>query len=177
MKILPNLITMSRIILSVVILFTEPFHMMFYIIYSICAVSDMLDGMIARKTKTESNFGAKLDSAADMVLLAVLILVLYPRVQLTTGIILAILTVAMVRLASIIIVARKYKTFAILHTLGNKAAGLMVFLLPYCLLLLQMEVLMYLCCLVAGLSAVEELMIHLMSDKLEINRRGVFFKN
>ncbi|MDS1003847.1 CDP-alcohol phosphatidyltransferase family protein [Clostridium sporogenes] len=49
MKNIPNLITMIRILGITVLVFIRPFSEIFFIIYLICGISDILDGMIARK--------------------------------------------------------------------------------------------------------------------------------
>jgi len=46
----------------------------FLILYVICGLSDVLDGIIARKTNTTSNFGAKLDTIADFIFVTILLI-------------------------------------------------------------------------------------------------------
>ena len=50
-------------------------------------VSDDLDGYIARKTETASKLGEKLDSVADLIMVVVLTIVLYPIINPTVQII------------------------------------------------------------------------------------------
>ena len=50
MKNVANYISISRIIMSVLLIITEAFSVAFYIIYICCGISDMLDGFIARRT-------------------------------------------------------------------------------------------------------------------------------
>lgn len=52
-----NLITGSRIILSLVMLPFTVFSVGFYICYLLAGFTDMVDGTIARKLGTESEFG------------------------------------------------------------------------------------------------------------------------
>ena len=75
---IPNCITMIRILGTICLLFTEASTKEFFIIYSICGLSDVFDGMIARLTQTVSAFGAKLDSAADLIFYAVMVLKIFP---------------------------------------------------------------------------------------------------
>ena len=49
MKHVPNCITLSRIILSITLLVIHTFSPLFFIIYTYCGVSDVLDGFLARK--------------------------------------------------------------------------------------------------------------------------------
>lgn len=66
-----NLITISRIILALSLLFIKPCSFIFYLIYTICGLTDILDGYIARKINKTNAFGAKLDSltVTDMIFL------------------------------------------------------------------------------------------------------------
>lgn len=67
MKYLPNCITMSRIILSIALLVIHTFSPMFFVIYTYCGVSDVLDGFFARKFNLSSENGARLDSISDII--------------------------------------------------------------------------------------------------------------
>ncbi|MCC9296275.1 CDP-alcohol phosphatidyltransferase family protein [Clostridium sp. WLY-B-L2] len=52
MKAIANYISFSRIILSLILVFVGGLNTAFYAIYIICGFSDIIDGVIARKTKT-----------------------------------------------------------------------------------------------------------------------------
>ena len=47
------------------------------ILYFICGFTDILDGYIARKTKTESNFGTKLDTISDLLFFIVMFIIMF----------------------------------------------------------------------------------------------------
>lgn len=174
MKSLPNFLTFSRIILSPLLLFTIPLSLPFYIIYFACGLSDVLDGFIARKMGASSEFGAKLDSIADLFMFTALLVTLFRVVSPPPALILWIVVICLIRLASILVVYQKHKTFAILHTIGNKLTGLLVFLSPIALLFMQIQVVAFIICLVATLSAIEELLINLKSQTLDVNRKSIF---
>lgn len=123
----------------------------------------MLDGYIARKTNTTSKLGSKLDSIADLIMVVVVVIVLYPIINPTVQIIIWLIIIAVIRTVSMIVVFIKNKTFEILHTYGNKITGLMLFAFPLSLGFSQSNVLMYIICIVASFSAIEELFIHLLS--------------
>lgn len=173
MNSIANFISIARIVLVLAIIFVRPLSIEFYVIYFVCGISDMLDGYIARKTGTESKFGQKLDSAADLIMVAVLIIVLYPIIDIPVKISYWIVGIILTRVASMITVFAKYKTFGILHTLGNKITGLMLFLFP---LIIQSNVLIYILCIIGSISAIEEFLIHLISKELDANRRSIFYK-
>lgn len=124
-KQIANCITLLRIIGTFSLLFTESFSNMFFIIYTICGITDVLDGFVARVTNTSSEFGAKLDSAADLFFYAVMIVKVFPVLwdKLPRWLWLIALTAVAVRLASYLLAAIKYKRFASLHTYMNKFTG------------------------------------------------------
>ena len=72
-KNIPNFITMLRILGTICLFFVEPFTVAFFVIYSLAGITDVLDGFVARRLKATSEFGAKLDSASDLVFYAAMI--------------------------------------------------------------------------------------------------------
>ena len=66
-----NLITCIRIMCSIALLFCPVFSAAFYALYIAAGVTAMADGVVARKTGTVSEFGSKLDTAADFILVFV----------------------------------------------------------------------------------------------------------
>jgi CDP-diacylglycerol---glycerol-3-phosphate 3-phosphatidyltransferase len=176
MKAIPNWISFSRIILSLILIFVKPLSVTFYVIYIICGLSDIIDGYIARKTGTTSGLGAKLDSMADMIMAGVVLLVLYPIVNPTTEIVIWIISIGIIRIASMVVALKKYKTFAILHTYANKITGIVLFIFPLFLPYIHTTVLMYIICVVASISAIEELIIQLTSSQLQLNKQSIFKK-
>ncbi|MDF2544276.1 MAG: CDP-alcohol phosphatidyltransferase [Herbinix sp.] len=177
MKLIPNVITMCRIILSITLLMVRSNITVFAIIYLLCGFSDALDGYLARKLKAQSKLGAKLDSAADIMMFGMImvcmILILgkdllrfYPY----------ILIIATIRMISVVIAAIKYHTFLSIHTWGNKLSGLCIFLAPLLLLWKKHIFLLYPLLAIALLSAVEEMIIHLSSDQPDPDRKSIFMK-
>ncbi len=174
MKYAANIISISRIILSVILFFSFHNPWLFFVIYLICGASDVLDGYIARKTKTQSTLGARLDSIADLILfiLITLSVVLWLGSRVVKYIPLIGLVIV-IRLVNIVIAACKYHTFATLHTWGNKITGFLVFLTPL-IILLRIDALLWLVGIAAVLSALEESIIHLTAAELDLNRQSIF---
>ena len=73
MKYIPNVLSFSRIILSIVLFYLNPEKLPFILIYIICGITDILDGFIAHKINITSELGAKLDSFADMLIIFVIL--------------------------------------------------------------------------------------------------------
>ena len=176
MKLIANYISISRIFLAITLLLVKPLSIVFIAIYIICGISDIFDGYIARKTKTISKLGDNIDSVADLIMVVVMMIILYPIIKLTVQIIIWIVIIGIIRVVSMIVVFVKYKTFEMLHTYGNKITGLVLFTVPISLVFVQSEVLMYTICVVASISAIEELFINLSSNKLQINKKSIFSK-
>lgn len=87
---IPNFLTLFRISLIpiFVVIFYLPFcghHIVSAIIFAIAAITDWLDGYLARKLKQVSSFGEFLDPVADKLIVAVALVLLvqsYPTVWL-----------------------------------------------------------------------------------------------
>ena len=62
-------------------LFCQVFSPAFYSFYIVAGVSDMIDGIVARKTGTASEFGSKLDTVADIVFVAVCLIKMLPAIS------------------------------------------------------------------------------------------------
>ena len=80
-----NGITCIRIICSFALLFCLAFSVPFYALYIIAGFSDMIDGTVARKTGTVSDFGSKLDTVADFILVMVCLIKLMLALILKLG--------------------------------------------------------------------------------------------
>jgi len=163
---LPNIITAVRLIGAVCLIFAQNFTTAFFIILTVCGISDLIDGTVARLMHSTSEFGARLDSVADLtfysVMMAKLLPVLFDR--LPKSLLYAALCVLIIRLLSYGIAAAKYHKFASLHTYMNKVTGVFVFFVPY---FIPTEFAVYYSvavCSVAALASVEELMIHAVTD-------------
>jgi CDP-diacylglycerol--glycerol-3-phosphate 3-phosphatidyltransferase len=128
---IPNIITLSRMLFAAMLLVIPCNSIVFLCLYLCCALSDILDGYIARRYNLTSKTGAKLDSLADGVLAAVMVILLF-RKDLLLPYAGLIITVVLIRLINLMATRVKFKQWGMLHTLGNKAAGFMAFLaVPY----------------------------------------------
>lgn len=177
MKTIPNYITLSRVILSFTLIYIKPLTLAFYTVYIICALTDAADGYIARKIGAETRFGAKLDSLADIIMAFVLLAVLYSIISITSEIIIWIILIIIIRLASMAAAMIKYKTFASIHTYGNKITGTFLFTFPIWLPFIHTAALIYMTCFLATISAFEEFIIMITSKKLQLNKKSIFIKN
>lgn len=173
---LPNFITSLRIVGTVCLLFIEPLSSAFYIICTLCGLSDVLDGWIARVTRTTSELGSKLDSAADLLFYAVMIVRVFPELweRLAMWIWYVLAVVLVIRLISYGYVAVRHRRFSAMHTYGNKVTGLLVFLVPYFLLLKNATPACGVVVIVALLATAEELFLHLCMKEYDPGVKSAF---
>ena len=68
-----DIITLLRISGTVLLLFLKPLSVKFFLIYALTGITDVLDGWVARRLKIDGDFGAKLDSVADLLFYAVML--------------------------------------------------------------------------------------------------------
>jgi phosphatidylglycerophosphate synthase len=174
MKNIPNIISALRIVFSAVLLFVKPLGALFFSAYILCGFSDMLDGYIARKTKSTSTLGATLDSIGDVVFCAVMLYIFLPIIVIPTAIIIWISDIAIIRIASLAIGYYKYRKLAFLHTYLNKITGLILFCVPMLYNFVDIKILLIVPCAFASISAVEDLIINIRSKELNRDMKGIF---
>ena len=155
-KHLANMITGLRIIVSFVLLLFDALSLPFYITYLLCGFSDMIDGTIARKTNAVSEFGAKLDTVADAVFMAVCAVKLLPMIYLPIWVWIWIAVIAIIKSANIVMGFFRRKKLVAYHTVLNKITGLTLFLLPFKLQFIEPTYSFAVVCSVATIAAVQE---------------------
>ena len=173
---IPNCITSLRIIGAICMIFTKIFTPAFYVIYTFCGITDVLDGFIARITKKTSEFGAKLDSVADLLFYGIMLFKLLPRMlsAMPNAMPVMIASLVALRVCSYLIAAFRYKKFASLHTYMNKISGFSCFMMPYLILWNVPENIVY--SIVYGIAVIaglEELLIHSAAQNYTRGNRTV----
>lgn len=160
---LPNGITAARMAGTAALLLVQPLTPGFYILYTLTGLTDALDGWVARRTGTVSDFGARLDSAADLLFYGVVLWKLFPILyeRMPTQIWYAVGGVLLLRLLGYAVAAVRYRRFAALHTVLNKLTGLCVFSIAYLLNSPALVPAGCLICLLAAIAAGQELLLHL----------------
>ncbi|MGN0106749.1 MAG: CDP-alcohol phosphatidyltransferase family protein [Hominilimicola sp.] len=174
MKNIVNMITVSRIITAAFLFFAKPLSALFYALYTICGITDMLDGTVARVTHTESKTGAILDSIADLVFCVAAVIKLFGIVVsvLPDWIYAIIVLVAAVRIAAYIIGGVKYHTLASRHTYMNKLTGAALFAVPY-FFNHGIGIVCAIAAVCVVISAAEELVMNIKSDTFDPDRKSL----
>ena len=175
---LANFVTSLRLFGAIAIIFIEPLTGAFYAVYTICGLSDGIDGTIARKMGTSSEFGARLDSVSDILFYLVMFIKLMPVLwaELPKWVWIIVAMVLIVRLAAYGIALIKYHRMAAIHTYLNKVTGALVFLVPYMMLAPFKIVLCGITAVIALIASAEEFVIHAVSPVYQTERKSIFAK-
>ena len=155
-KQIANIVTSCRILCSICLLFCPVFSITFYIIYLFGGITDMVDGTIARKANNISKFGSQLDTIADLVFVAVSMIRLLPTMQLPVWLWIWSSMIAIIKIGNIIWGYVSKKQFMSLHTIMNKATGLLLFLLPLTISFVEPQYTAIVVCSIATFSAIQE---------------------
>ena len=151
-----NFVTSLRIVFSLIMLYFPVFSPGFYACYMLAGITDMVDGSVARRFGTESEFGEKLDTVADIIFVAASLYKLLPAIALATGIWIWTGIIAVVKVINIISGFVVQKRFVAVHSLANKITGIALFLLPLTLPFVDIKYTAVLVCMLATFAAVQE---------------------
>ena len=151
-----NGITCVRILLSAALLFCPALSPALYGLHLAAGFSDMLDGAVARKTGTVSELGSKLDTLADLAFTAVCLVKLLPVLEVPPWLYLWISIIAFLKLLNIAIGYVRQKKLTAVHSVLNKAAGGLLFLLPLTLTVIELKTSGAVVCAAATIAAVHE---------------------
>ncbi|MBP5497073.1 MAG: CDP-alcohol phosphatidyltransferase family protein [Bacteroidales bacterium] len=151
-----NLITTVRILCSVALLFCAALSPWFYALYITAGVSDMVDGWVARKTNTVSDFGSKLDTVADIIFVVVCLLKLLPVLHLPVWIYVWVGLITCIKLFNIVYGYIVRKQLLADHSILNKVTGALLFLLPLTLSVIDVKYSAAVVCAVAMIAGIQE---------------------
>ena len=99
----------------------------------------MIDGAIARKLGTVSSFGSKFDTMADFVFVVVCLFKLIPAIHIPIWLIIWIIVIGVIKVINLISGYVMRKEWVFLHTVMNKATGLLLFVFPLTLRLIDLK--------------------------------------
>ena len=163
-KQIANIVSSCRILLSITLLFCPVFSVCFYGIYLLCGFTDMVDGTVARKTNSVSEFGARLDTTSDFLFFAVTLIKLLPIIHIPKWIWVWIVVIAIIKIFNVILGFIYTKKLISLHTVMNKITGLLLFLIPLALQFIEIKYSFAVVCIVATIAAIQEL-CYIVNDK------------
>lgn len=173
---IPNAITVLRIFLAFLLPISGPTSPVFLTIVALCGASDVLDGYLARRWNAVSRTGSILDSTADVAFMTVLLLCLVSYYPLEPWMIVWISAIAVLRMVSFAIGYARQGEPGFVHTYLNKAAGVLIFLSPFIIILLGVTASMILICSVATVSSAEFFYINMYSKDYDPDRKSALMR-
>jgi len=171
----PNLLSLSRMLLSPVIFMVAGKRIMLFLLLLIIGITDMLDGYFARKFKKETMIGAWLDSIADFVFfISFIIYSIWFESEIIVEFTFFILVIISIKLLSAITGLIRYKQPGLLHTIGNKITGVIIYSGLCVFVLFRSTIIVEIGLYISILSAMEELIILLIGNKYKPNIKGIW---
>ena len=160
-KYIADIITSTRIVLAVGLFFFREITGVYLIIYLICALTDFIDGPIARKLQTTSERGALLDTVGDVLTYGSFAKIMIVK-HMIPGWILVWFGAAIAGIVLSGLIAKiRFDKFYIVHSLFGKILGFCAFLLPIAAYFDKTLVCCCAVCASASISALESCIIQL----------------
>lgn len=178
-KVVPNLITSTRILAAIALIFLEPFSVEFFVIYGLAGLSDALDGFFARLLKASSKLGSVLDSISDLLFYTILAVKIVPTlINIFEWYHWAIIAVPFVfHMLGYLLCALKFKKFSSIHTYANKIMSFFIFFFPF-FLINQIYWLYTIYMIVGGVfalySSIEINLIHIFTKEYSEKNKSIF---
>ena len=116
----------------------------------------MIDGTVARKIGTVSVFESKLDTAADFILVVACLIKMIPVIHVSIGLKVWIIVIAVIKAVNLISGYVIRKEIVVLHTIMNKVTGILLFILPLTLTLIDLKYSGAIVSAVAAFAAIQE---------------------
>jgi len=154
----PNVISLSRGIAAITMLFFPVFSTPFWIVYCWGGLSDMIDGPIARKMNAVSELGARIDSIADLLFLVCSAIMVFPVIPLPIWIWVWVAAIGVVKTMCIIVWSRRSRNPEVHHSTMNKLTGLLLFCLPFSINSIDIFIPSIMVCIVSSISILEDVL-------------------
>ena len=174
-----NVITGLRILVSMAFLFCPVFSPIFYVMYLIAGLSDMADGIIARKTNSVSEFGSRFDGVADFIFVVVCLMKILPVMDIPIWLYVWTALIFFVKIINIISGVARQKRLVAVHSTMNKVTGVLLFVLPLTLSIVPLIYTGISICTVATFAAIQEgyfIGIGKKGEKISIKEQKVTFE-
>ena len=116
----------------------------------------MIDGTVARRTSSASEFGARLDTVSDFVFMTVALIKFLPHFHIPVWMWIWIGIIAMIKFGNVAWGFVRTKKLISLHTVLNKITGLLLFLLPVTIRFVDLTYTLPIVCTVTTVAAIHE---------------------
>lgn len=129
---IPNLLTFARMLLCIPLGMTETLSPLFYLLYTLIGISDILDGWLARRWHCTTPFGAQLDGAADLIAFGVIGWKIWPILHFPAWLWGLLVCIVCIRIGNMLCTYLRKSTNIFQHTtLLNRLTGLLLFISIY----------------------------------------------
>jgi len=176
MKKAPNVLSVSRILLAICLLLFEPFTLFFMLIYIVACLTDMFDGLVARKLKAQSKLGATVDAVADHILVACIFISVAPAVGVGTWALWLVLGILLFKAVIVAFTLRKYGSVVMSHSYGHKLGATLCFLFPMFSLVIEANLAVAIIGIFMCIVMLEELLISIILEQPTPNFKGFLFE-
>ena len=129
----------------------------------------MIDGAVARKTGTVSEFGSRLDTAADIVFAAICLIKLLPVLDIPLWLCIWIAVIAFIKAANIAAGYIRRREFISVHSVMNKVTGGLLFVFPLTVAFMDLRYSTVAVCALATAAAIQE--GYLIDRKATLSRK------
>jgi CDP-diacylglycerol--glycerol-3-phosphate 3-phosphatidyltransferase len=178
MKYAPNAISITRIALALSLFSFVENPLIFSLVYGICGLSDVVDGIMARRFKSESPLGAKLDSLADFIFVTTVIsiMVFFTTILKNLLALVCIMAILIIKAVNLVITRLKFSQWGSMHTMANKASFVALFFaIPLCTILDSAPLPVIFAVTAFGLiAAFEETYLLVTSKEYDVDNPGSF---
>ena len=151
-----NLITGIRVVCSLALICTVALSPSFYALYLVAGLTDMIDGWVARRTGTTSEWGAKWDTIVDLIFVAVSLFKLIPVIVLPVWMYIWIGVIACIKFFNMGYGYTAHMRFVVIHSHLNKATGCLLFILPLTINIIDLNYTTAVVGMVATVAAIHE---------------------
>lgn len=125
-----NILTALRILCALLILIFPAFSTWFYLFYLLGGLTDAVDGAVARRSGNATAWGAQFDTIADLFFVLAVLIKIIGSVVVPSWLLIWIGSIAVMKVVNMIVGFIRYQRFATVHSVWNKACGLIVFIPP-----------------------------------------------
>lgn len=169
-----NCISLIRIPIAISMLFNYHNKSILFVLLMVSALSDILDGYLARKFNLTSKTGAKIDTIADFFMFIAITYILILDLYNNTYLVYAITFILILKAIVLLVCFIKYRELSFRHTVLNKLTGLMFVIITIIYFITLNHYYYIIVISLASLATIEEIIINLISRELDLDLKSIF---
>ena len=173
-KAVPNILSITRLLLSFALYFLEPLSAAYLWLYAACIITDPLDGFVARRYDACTRYGHLLDSLGDVFVAIAVLVTLIPFLNWDLWEMILIAVIIAVRLTALAIGSVRFRRPAFLHSYLNKAAGAAFFISPFLIKMIGLPATAAIVGIVCISASLEYLYVNIHNKEYTPDYRSVF---